>query len=830
MAAPIPLRALWRRLYTDSLYRNSAYFFLNTLAVSTLGFCYWWLSTRIYPVETVGHSVILISTGQLITTITQFGISFSLVRFLPEWSGHETRLINFALTFVTGVTAVVSLATILFGWRISPSLNSLPTNPALATLFALFVIGLAGYQLTYPILAALRAGRLLLATSVGTFAGRIILLLILSRSPSIYNLLLAFALPTAVGALLTFGFTLRYHLPGYSIRWYPYTKQWKKIIGYAAGNYGGNVLHDLPYQTLPQLIANGAGAAEAAYFFIVWKLFGLLTTLGNAISLSIFVEGSHNRKAVHAITTKGAVSTVVLTGALALITIVFARPLLFVFGQEYLENAIVPLRIVALAAVPAAVVYAKAAALRVRLKLRPVVVAFGTISVVTLGAILLLNVSNLAMIAWVWGASQVLAAAILLFSQHKEEDTQSAEVKKVIFVHPMDSFCASQGGGIRYLMNSLKVFAARGWDATVLGLQTSTRAGATSVPWQQIDLITVRTTKGAVWLSYLLNLYTKLPFLSFPTDAVIVTHRMDCMLAFVLFKRHNPKVLVSATPAHYLRLHHPTLFRLFGWLYYLAEKLCISGTDFVVPTDWRTKKYYEDRYPGAALTSCVPSAIDLEQFPPMTQEEARHRLGWPKSAPTVLFVGRLAAIKNLPLLFDAFAGLLEHIPQAILRIVGAGESDQMLRALAERRQLPVRFEGVVSPHKVAVYYAAADVLVLTSREEGSPTVIKEALAAGIPVVSTDVGDVAELLKSDIRLGLITKDSPTAVAGGLIHFLEKCAADLLVPRLQRTRREAVLRFGIEQFGEQLLAICTEARTRRRSERESPDLKVEVHAQP
>jgi glycosyltransferase involved in cell wall biosynthesis len=117
----------------------------------------------------------------------------------------------------------------------------------------------------------------------------------------------------------------------------------------------------------------------------------------------------------------------------------------------------------------------------------------------------------------------------------------------------------------------------------------------------------------------------------------------------------------------------------------------------------------------------IPCGIDLERFRRMDPIVCRQRLGWPAGISHVLFATSAGDPVKRPWLARA---AMEHLAADGIR--------------AELHLL----SGIPNSD-VPVWINASDVLLLTSKHEGSPTIVKEALACGVPIVSVDVGDVGE---------------------------------------------------------------------------------------
>jgi glycosyltransferase involved in cell wall biosynthesis len=142
----------------------------------------------------------------------------------------------------------------------------------------------------------------------------------------------------------------------------------------------------------------------------------------------------------------------------------------------------------------------------------------------------------------------------------------------------------------------------------------------------------------------------------------------------------------------------------------------------------------------------------------------------------LLYVGRLAPEKGLYDLLPAFRQLLDHHEQKLrLRLVGWGAAGEegRLRLEAERLGLTslVSFQGLV-PHgpELFSYYRRAEIFVLPSRAEGTPRVLVEAMAHGLPIVATDVGGIPSMVRSGENALLVPPGRPAALVEALDRLL------------------------------------------------------------
>lgn len=177
----------------------------------------------------------------------------------------------------------------------------------------------------------------------------------------------------------------------------------------------------------------------------------------------------------------------------------------------------------------------------------------------------------------------------------------------------------------------------------------------------------------------------------------------------------------------------------------------------------------------------IPTGVDLDLFSPASSRLARVKLGWSPEEKIVLFnAGNSPRVKRLDLAEQAVDLVRQRIPAVSLKI---------LRGLTPHDDLPLHMN-------------AADCLLLTSDFEGSPDIIKEALACNLPIVSVDAGDVKERISGVTRTAIAPRD-PAAIANELSLILssdERSNGREKIRELDASKiRDAVIRVYKEILG-------------------------------
>lgn len=274
-----------------------------------------------------------------------------------------------------------------------------------------------------------------------------------------------------------------------------------------------------------------------------------------------------------------------------------------------------------------------------------------------------------------------------------------------------------------------------------------------------IDIVEYKIAKGGV-LSYGINIIKLLRFsLSNRFD---VTHAHYSFSGFLALLGSSKPVVCSLMGSDVLRIDSlkyrlTTFFAKFLW-----KKTIVKSSEMSIPN-----------------SVVVPNGIDLINFRPIDKEEAQDRVNFDKSKINIIFVATDidADVKNFKLAQEAIYSMEERYK---------------LHPLSN-----------IDYELLPFYYSAADLLLLTSKSEGSPNVIKEAMACNCPIVSTDVGDVARLNHNNLHCKIV-EPNMDSVAKGVISVLNETTP--------KNSRELVKELSTQKINGQLEKIYKEVANR------------------
>jgi len=168
----------------------------------------------------------------------------------------------------------------------------------------------------------------------------------------------------------------------------------------------------------------------------------------------------------------------------------------------------------------------------------------------------------------------------------------------------------------------------------------------------------------------------------------------------------------------------------------------------------------------------IPIGLNLEKFKPMDKNEARHILNIPLDKKVILFGGNES--------------------QPVKRVQFAKKAIKQLGE--EYALLTINYEN---HENIPLYMNSADALLMTSKSEGSPMMVKEALACNLPVVSTNVGDVKSMIDGLDNCHIIYDESPNNIA----KIVEKCISNRTIPN----GRGTMINYSIDAIANQVYEV-------------------------
>ncbi|WP_436347792.1 glycosyltransferase [Natronorubrum sp. FCH18a] len=200
-----------------------------------------------------------------------------------------------------------------------------------------------------------------------------------------------------------------------------------------------------------------------------------------------------------------------------------------------------------------------------------------------------------------------------------------------------------------------------------------------------------------------------------------------------------------------------------GWLRSLSRFGARRANAAIVPSRTMSRTLETEH-------ELIPFGVDTDLFRPISRRDARERVGWETDRPIALFpYDRTRDVKDFP----------------------------RARRLVERADVDLELRTVtgVDHEEIPYYMNASDVLLVTSKRESGPMVVKEAAACNLPIVSTDVGFVRETV-ADVT-DCVVSDNDEALIEGLEYVADA--------RERSDGREAIDGLGLDALGERLLDV-------------------------
>lgn len=232
----------------------------------------------------------------------------------------------------------------------------------------------------------------------------------------------------------------------------------------------------------------------------------------------------------------------------------------------------------------------------------------------------------------------------------------------------------------------------------------------------------------------------------------------------------------------------------FAKSFFWVRPTLLAADQIVVPSDFLAEVFGKRN----VATTIIPNIVNLSLFSPGDRSERST-----VNAPRLVVTRNLEAIYDISTALRAFALLLSTFPDARLTVAGSGPERNALEALAREIGVAeaVSFTGRLDNADMAALYRSADMVINPSRVDNMPNSLLEALASGVPVVSTNVGGVPYIVQDGKSALLVPPGNPQAMAAAITKLLSEPA---LAQNLVRTGLLSVQRYAWPKVREQWLS--------------------------
>ncbi len=339
----------------------------------------------------------------------------------------------------------------------------------------------------------------------------------------------------------------------------------------------------------------------------------------------------------------------------------------------------------------------------------------------------------------------------------------------VFFIENENPCRNSSGGAMTYINNLSLYLREHGIVPTLVGSGAVPQTDENPAPWNFNYLPVAK--HGLSNIHYLIRVFRNHKRIPDSEDTLLHAQRAELALPFLLFHKKSKVLLTIHDPKTESMRRRKG--RVLAWLYTHLLKWVMEHVDATIVVNQNFKRAFEKHF---SIHRCrietIPIGISTHLFYPSGRADARKVLQLPGERKIVAFIGRLEYPKNVEFIIRACALAQQEVPGLLLVVVGDGsQKDDLVRCAQEVNFEDILFLSELPYNLIPQVYNAADVLSLASFYEGSPTVIREAVACNLPVVTLAVGDAEEYL-SDLDQCSVCEYDEKAFARGLVDALTR----------------------------------------------------------
>jgi glycosyltransferase involved in cell wall biosynthesis len=264
----------------------------------------------------------------------------------------------------------------------------------------------------------------------------------------------------------------------------------------------------------------------------------------------------------------------------------------------------------------------------------------------------------------------------------------------------------------------------------------------------------------------------------------------------------------------YSRLNSNEKFMVsFNWFLRFFEEQMLERSDRLIAVSDFTRRELKQYYRvNQVKIRVIHNGVDVDRFKPANvKRKIKEELGFNPDDIAILSVGRLYARKGLFTLIESMPAVIRRFPRAKFIISGKGQSNEMKKLVDHATRLGVTdniiFTGYFPDSKLPKLYQAADVFAFSTFYENLPFAVLEALSSGLPVVTTNVGGIPEMIDSGKNGFLVQPFNARELSDKILYLLEH--PDAASEMAFQARKTILERFDWRLIVQKVLKVYDEA---------------------
>jgi len=371
----------------------------------------------------------------------------------------------------------------------------------------------------------------------------------------------------------------------------------------------------------------------------------------------------------------------------------------------------------------------------------------------------------------------------------KQKHSDKGLTVKLLIIYPTDPLGPKVGGAETFLKGFIKN-APEDFDIELIGI-SSDRKNHSPKRWIKLKLGNKEFNFLPLFFEKDENKKTRIP-LSLRFTLALRLFSINISSKLLVFNRIEPAILYRGVKCPKIAIIHSdvqkqterggseVLWSKLPKLYFKFEDFIITSMDHVYTVNNNTLGFYQSKYPKQKeIFSFLSTWTDTDMF--CLKDEPKNSmksnlLSLNKDLPIeekwILFVGRLQKVKAPIRLIDTFMEYYRKDNAACLIVIGEGNLRETMVSYVKKLKIEnkVFLLGNMNQETLALFYRASDVLLLTSNFEGMPICVLEALGCGLPVVSTNVGEVKRAVKNEFSGEVVESFLPEHISQSIEKVL------------------------------------------------------------